>query len=260
MLTRCPSCTTVFRVTAPQLKAKQAMVRCGKCRHVFNALDSLLDTPQQANEPTQIVLAETVFPVAQESQEASSEALSEADEPSAEDEWEVTTEPLPLLHEADAAKPRAWPWALGLMLLLLLLLWQAVMQFRNELVVLFPEAKPALQEICALFGRELSLPHKANLLSIEASDLHPAPDNHLLLSATLKNRAPFTQTYPHLELTLTDTADKPLLRKVIIPDEYLPKGTVVSAGFSAEGEIVLNLALELASVDAAGYRLYLFYP
>lgn len=264
MLTRCPSCATVFRVTALQLKAKQAMVRCGKCRHVFNALDSLLDAPQPPKEPAQAVMAETEFSAAEAGQEAPSEALPFSEpatvEASAKGEWEAATEPLH--HEKEVAKRSAWPWALGAMLLLLLLLWQAVLQFRNELVVLFPEAKPALQEICDLLDCELSLPHKADLLSIEASDLHPDPDNkdHLLLSATLKNRAPFAQTYPHLELTLTDTADQPLLRKVIMPNEYLPEGTVVPAGFAANGEIVVNLALEVASVGAAGYRLYLFYP
>ena len=264
MLTRCPSCLTVFRVTALQLKAKQAMVRCGKCRQVFNALDALLDPSPVA---VQVVTAEAESSAAAEGQETPSATLplsepvtAEDAEAVAADEWEATPEPL--LHTEEAKKRRAWPWALGAFLLTLLLLWQAVLQFRNELVVLFPEAKPALQEFSALFGRELSLPHKADLLSIEASDLHPDPDHkgRLLLSATLKNRAPFAQTYPQLELTLTDTADQPLLRKVIAPKEYLAKGSDVSAGFATHGEIALNLALEVDSNGAAGYRLYLFYP
>lgn len=266
MLTRCPSCTTVFRVTADQLKAKQATVRCGKCRQVFNALDSLLDTPQP--QPIQTVMAEKEFAVVEQGQETPGEELPFSEpvtiEAHEEDEWELASRPKPLLllHEPEVSRPRVWPWALGALLLCLLLPWQAVLQFRNELVVLFPEAKPALQDICVLFGCELSLPHKADLLGIEASDLHPDPANkdRLLLSATLKNRAPFAQTYPHLELTLTDTGDRPLLRKVIMPGEYLAKGAVVSSGFATNGEIVVNLALDLSGISASGYRLYLFYP
>jgi predicted Zn finger-like uncharacterized protein len=41
MLTQCPSCSTVFRVTAAILKMGHGQVRCGKCRTQFNALESL---------------------------------------------------------------------------------------------------------------------------------------------------------------------------------------------------------------------------
>jgi predicted Zn finger-like uncharacterized protein len=43
MRTRCPSCTTVFRVTSEQLRAKSGKVRCGFCQSVFNALDELYE-------------------------------------------------------------------------------------------------------------------------------------------------------------------------------------------------------------------------
>ena len=43
MKTCCPGCQTTFRVTSEQLKARSGKVRCGECRKVFNALDSLLD-------------------------------------------------------------------------------------------------------------------------------------------------------------------------------------------------------------------------
>lgn len=48
MLTRCPSCTTTFKVTPEQLKARAGKVRCGKCQSVFNALDSLVEVPAAA--------------------------------------------------------------------------------------------------------------------------------------------------------------------------------------------------------------------
>jgi predicted Zn finger-like uncharacterized protein len=42
MRTRCPECTTVFRVTSEQLRRKAGTVRCGHCQHVFNAFDHWL--------------------------------------------------------------------------------------------------------------------------------------------------------------------------------------------------------------------------
>ena len=51
MFTRCPQCTTVFRVTANQLRAARGDVRCGNCAHVFNAMESLADElPQHAQQ------------------------------------------------------------------------------------------------------------------------------------------------------------------------------------------------------------------
>lgn len=43
MKTCCPSCQTIFRITPEQLKARAGKVRCGQCRTVFNALDTLLE-------------------------------------------------------------------------------------------------------------------------------------------------------------------------------------------------------------------------
>lgn len=171
-----------------------------------------------------------------------------------------------LQTEDETSYPRrSWPWALAALLALLLLLVQALVQFRVELAVLWPESKPALRALCATLGCKLPLPHKVDLLGLEASDLHPDPRNkgQLVLTATLKNRAPFAQTYPDLELTLTDTADQALLRKILVPAEYLPKNVDASPGFAANGELALTLSLVPAGsayATAAGYRLYLFYP
>lgn len=43
MLTRCPACTTTFRISSEQMRARQGMVRCGRCKTVFNAMDGLVD-------------------------------------------------------------------------------------------------------------------------------------------------------------------------------------------------------------------------
>ncbi len=43
LATRCPSCGTVFRVVADQLRVSEGWVRCGRCSEVFNASEQLLD-------------------------------------------------------------------------------------------------------------------------------------------------------------------------------------------------------------------------
>lgn len=176
----------------------------------------------------------------------------------------------PLLHDEEPygesqGHGRSGWWAMAALLALALLLLQVVFQFRVELAVLWPETRPALQEVCSLIGCDLPLPQKINLLGIESSELHPNPQNKgvLALTATLKNRAPFAQTYPHLELTLTDVTDQAVLRKILTPPDYLPKATDISLGFAASSDVSISLVLvPEAGIHAAsaGYRLYLFYP
>lgn len=42
MLTTCPECRTTFRLSQAQLEARRGLVRCGHCKAVFNAYDTLL--------------------------------------------------------------------------------------------------------------------------------------------------------------------------------------------------------------------------
>ena len=48
MRTRCPACSTVFRVTSEQLRLRAGKVRCGQCQEIFNAFDELVS---EDNEP-----------------------------------------------------------------------------------------------------------------------------------------------------------------------------------------------------------------
>jgi len=48
MLTECPSCLTVFRVTPAILKMGHGQVRCGKCRTQFDAIECMLEDDEAA--------------------------------------------------------------------------------------------------------------------------------------------------------------------------------------------------------------------
>jgi predicted Zn finger-like uncharacterized protein len=55
--TQCPSCQTRFRVTDDQLNVAGGLVRCGRCSHVFNAMEAL-DAPPPPPPPAPPVQAE----------------------------------------------------------------------------------------------------------------------------------------------------------------------------------------------------------
>lgn len=158
--------------------------------------------------------------------------------------------------------PRRWPWVIGSLFALVALGLQLALGFRVELVVLWPQTRPAMTALCQFAGCEIGLPAKVNLIGIEASDLHPDSDHpgRLALAATLKNRAPFAQQFPHLELTLTDTADQAVARRILAPADYLPRTTAIADGMPPNADIMLTVGVEPRDMPASGYRLYLFYP
>lgn len=43
MLTQCPNCQTIFRVTSEILRVAEGQVRCGRCQRQFDALERLID-------------------------------------------------------------------------------------------------------------------------------------------------------------------------------------------------------------------------
>lgn len=299
MLTRCPACTTHFRVTPEQLKARTGRVRCGECQNVFNALDSLIEEPVAMSAPAAAagvppaptpgrvpeVREQTSAPPPEPPQPSTPELRGAAgpqavgplaEEPAAgppaaepgvagvdravaaatdADDWSITfPEPPP--------PPRRWPWVIGSLVAFAALVLQALLAFRVELAVLLPEVRPALVALCDIADCDVGLPTKIGLVGIEGSDLHPdgGHQGRLVLTATLKNRAPFAQQFPHLELTLTDTADQTIARKVLAPMDYLPPATSVANGMRAGADVTVTVGIDSDKIAASGYRLYVFYP
>lgn len=161
-------------------------------------------------------------------------------------------------------KRRTALWIGGSAALLLALGAQAAFQYRGTIALLLPETKPYLEEFCASLGCELPLPRRAELLSIETSDLQGHPNNPgvMVLAATLRNRAPFPQAYPALELTLTDDRDQPLARRVLQPSDYLGQNASRAEArvFAPSSEQPVRVFIEASALKATGYRLYLFHP
>lgn len=163
-----------------------------------------------------------------------------------------------------AAQPKRlrWPWAIAVLLLLLILLAQAAYFFRVDLAARLPGLKPALTGFCQLLNCSVPLPQKSDLMSIESSELESnhAHENLITLNALLRNRAPYAQAYPNLELTLNDTQDKPLARRIFRPTDYLPPSENEKTGLLPNHELGIKLNLDTTSLKPSGYRLVLFYP
>src|SRR5262245_21025036 len=239
MMTRCPSCGTAFRVTEQQLGARDGKVRCGRCDTLFDAHATLSSDP--ASRP----LTDRTGPPT-----SGSMAVLLGTEKD---------------RSFDFGPPPAHPlshlWWMGSVLLVLALLLQGAYRYRGELAVLVPETKPLLERLCAELGCDVPLPRRAELLSIESSDLQADGNNSnvMVLTATLRNRAAFVQAFPALELSLTSAKGETVARRVLLPKEYLSQPSRADAGFAAGSELQIRVYLEASALKPTGYRLYLFY-
>jgi len=229
LVTRCPKCATAFRVLPAQLGARSGQVRCGKCNTVFDGIAALVDA---SHAPKQTEAA----------------PASPADEPLPE----FLAEPSP---------PHRGPWPLLAVLAALVLVAQALLYFRSEIAAGMPATRGPLERACRLLACELRLPRQVKLLSIESYEVRPDPlrEGVIVLNAVIRNRAPFTQEYPALQLTLTDDANRDLVTRAILPREYLDPAAA-ARGIEAGGEASLKVHFDASRTRATGYELVLFYP
>jgi len=278
LLTRCPSCDTTFRVHAPQLSARGGRVRCGKCSLIFDALTQVVEedsaTPEVGPSP-QLALfdparlaAEARDAAAARAREAKVRSAPRSSTPAAPRVRRTTT---PTPDEAAFLATRRERsrfivlWSLLALLALIVLAAQVAVHFRTELVLHAPQFRPQLQIVCEMLGCRVHLPREPDLIGIESSELRfdQQRDSIIRLTALVRNRAPFPQEFPALELTLTDEKDRPVARRVLLPADYLgAKDTQarLAGGIAPGAEEVINVEIELLGLRAAGFRLYLFYP
>jgi predicted Zn finger-like uncharacterized protein len=232
MVTRCPQCNTTFRVTAAHLKAREGYVRCGRCSEVFNALATL--AAMTDSEIAELPRYPLVAPSIEDARETAFLVPAESKDDSLL--WQVLT---------------------GIAAVALVL--QLISFFSAGIASRFPAIAPVMGALCVVLRCSLEVPSDPQDLDIADSDLRADSGRAgvVLLSVTLRNAGDERKAYPALEITLTDAQNRTVARKVLLPREYLKQKT---ARIAPRSEIPVEIALGIGDLDAAGYRLYLFYP
>lgn len=186
--------------------------------------------------------------------------------------WAEGTLSAPPAHFDDGHRT-GWLIVLCAAVLGLMLLIQVVHYWRMEIAMRWPDTRPWLEEACRSANCTVPYPRDANLINLEASELQIDPErgNMLVLNLTVKNRAPFAQEFPAIELTLTDSHDNVVVRRILSPGEWLPEldrsastpgALPVSTppAFPANKEIAARLWIDAQDTGAVGYRVFVFYP
>ncbi len=324
MITRCPDCSTMFKVVPDQLRVSDGWVRCGQCGQVFdgnaNLQAEVQDQPGPApgSEQTQPLSADGWEPwgedlppepnaeapdagapfveedaAASEGSDIELPATIEADEriqPMADDPWSAgltarliipAVETQALLEDsttsswghasADVSFVRAarreafwaqrwihWTMVGSCLLLTLTLALQWVVHERDWIAATQPQVSPWLQGMCQPLGCSIEALKSPDAIAIENSSFSPVRGDVYRLQVTVKNTARTEVARPALELTLTDSADAALLRRVLLPSDFSPDARPIAANGEWSGSIVLRFANSGARV--AGYRVLAFYP
>ncbi len=80
------------------------------------------------------------------------------------------------------------------------------------------------------------------------------------LSLTFKNTAEREVALPALELSVTDTQDQVLIRRVFLAGDLGMSSTVLAAGSEFPVSLALNIAINGNAERITGYRVLAFYP
>ncbi|SPE33688.1 conserved hypothetical protein [Burkholderiales bacterium] len=155
--------------------------------------------------------------------------------------------------------------AAGCLFLVPMLVLQLALLFRASLIVHFPELQPGLAALCAPLSCTAQWPMHPELLAVVSSELQAVPGTQAMeLDTVIRNRAGFPMALPAIELTLTNSLDHPVARKVFAPADYLSArtGTAPTAGdnLAAGADLSIRILFELPGVGVAGFVAYPFYP
>jgi hypothetical protein len=157
-------------------------------------------------------------------------------------------------------------WGVACLLALLLLCLQVAYVYRNEIGTAIPSMRSPLNLMCARLGCEVSYVRQLERITFTASSLQQtdvagsdgaAP--RYLLKFSMRNRYDKPQPWPSLLLSLTDAGGTVVVRKMVLPHEYLPR-TLIDQPFAAGQELNLELPLVVRGVQVQGFQLEKFFP
>ena len=150
-----------------------------------------------------------------------------------------------------------WLWRL-LALLLTLGLGAQLTWIERAALTRNALTRPWLLSACQLLRVPPPQVRDLALLQLGARDIRPHPDvpGALLISATLRNRAPWTQPYPPLEVSLSDLSGKPVALRVFAPDAYLGSRALAARGLPADASAAISLEVRDPGRQAVAFAIH----
>jgi predicted Zn finger-like uncharacterized protein len=238
MYAQCPECFTVYSADAGVIARGHGMVRCGHCSAVFDALRTL--TEQLPPEPFDRLLAHTPdsqppqlsVPVYRPNPQQATLTFDPDERPRHREHRRITTPAFARSIGGRGAR-RRWPWMVGSATLSLLLAAQ-IAYAEREYLLAQPSLRPLVERACDAIDCELPLRKQSSDLTLLTRDIRPHPSvrGALIVSATLRNEADFSQAFPLVEITLSDLDENRVAMRRFQPREYVGDARAISSGIA----------------------------
>lgn len=282
---RCGQCDEVFDASL-HLQSKVPAVPVSSVD--LDLTDDLADDPEvlpTESEPTRAVMPDSAppdsIPLPMESgamdepeglvpdgwgmlvKDAASPRLPDAID--AAPEPNLTLDAVSFLRDAEAEPSSRKPWQrISLLLLavglLLGLVGQMVVHERDRLVAAEPGLKPGLQALCAPLNCALSPLRRIESIVIDSASFTKIRGNAYRLNFMVKNTAAMALALPAIELTLTNSSDQAVVRRVFLPAELGGHMEAMAPGVEWSASAAVALKLAGSAEQVAGYRVLAFYP
>jgi predicted Zn finger-like uncharacterized protein len=255
MYTQCPECLTVYALDTATLAQGHGSVRCAHCTMVFDALPSVSDTlppepvmnlPVQPPAPEPPQLVQPVF-------RPPPDFVAEADAP----QPAPPAITLPAFARRRRARRRGHNgrWIGGCALLALLLAAQLAWANRVALAA-NASTRPLLAHVCAALRCTLPLKQDISRLTLLSRDIrpHPSVPGALIISATIRNDADFTQPYPPIRIALSDLDENEVAMRRFRPAEYVSDPKTRAAGLAPGATIAVAFEVEDPGKNAVAFE------
>jgi len=272
MLARCPQCETVFRVNPDQLRVRDGLVRCGRCLKVFRAEDYAFDVPVEAGhheepEDQDFLASEDESIVLSSGGIAQTELVTERvhTNSNAKKNFNDSNTELPTLAELLWGKKRSRTRPLfyffANLALILILVGQVTWFFATELSR-YPQAEPWVQLFCEYAGCVVLPQRDIGLIELSSTRVtqHPKYENVLQVKGSLINRAPFSQDFPLIEVSLSNRRGETVARRAFNKNNFLTKQNIDESSMLPNVRFPIDIEFINPVPTATGYEVRLVAP
>jgi predicted Zn finger-like uncharacterized protein len=256
MQTECPNCHTVFRVTEAQLDIADGMVRCGFCKHVFNArpVNDVRDEATGAETAAQDHNHEDQAPAARPAgDEPGYDSLAAIDHDvpdlAAIDESAAYGQARPYSTAATVA------WSLAILALIAALFAEYVWFNQPELLQ-HQRYEPLTEKLCALTDCDHLQKRDPTRIEMVSRNVytHPNEKEALMIATTLVNQASFAQPYPDVQIDFSNVRGELVASRRFLPEEYLQLGREYVDLLESGGQADFALEIRDPGRDAITYE------
>jgi len=144
---------------------------------------------------------------------------------------------------------------------------QLLYVYRGDIANSAPALRPVLEAACKPLDCTVGYARRLERIAISSSSLQPPAGaaaiddgrSRLVLSLVLRNRYDKPQHWPALVLDLTDLSDTVVVRRVLMPENYLTPEQL-RGPFAPAGEQKISVPIEVTGVQVNGYQIDKFFP